>query len=286
MIEPGSRRADVAVVLCADDYGLSEGVSRGIVELLAGGRLSATSAMTNMPAWRAAAQALRPFSGDVGLGLHLNLTVGAPLGSMPRLAPQGTLPGLHMLTARALSGALPATEIEGEIERQLDAFETHLGRVPDFVDGHQHVHALPGIRRALVGVLLRRALPPSFWIRDPSERIGAIAARRLAAAKALAVDALSVGFRGALRSAGFRTNEGFSGYSTFDPELPAADLFGAAFTALGPRPVVMTHPGYAEPALRAVDPVVATRETELAYLASNAFAQLLRERSIRLVPAP
>jgi len=35
------------VILCADDFGLADGVSRGIVELAWKGRLSATGAMTN-----------------------------------------------------------------------------------------------------------------------------------------------------------------------------------------------------------------------------------------------
>ena len=41
-----------SVILCADDFGLADGVSRGIVELAWKGRLSATGAMTNMPGWR------------------------------------------------------------------------------------------------------------------------------------------------------------------------------------------------------------------------------------------
>ena len=40
------------VILCADDFGLADGVSRGIVELAEMGRLSATGAMTNMPGLR------------------------------------------------------------------------------------------------------------------------------------------------------------------------------------------------------------------------------------------
>src|SRR5918998_361679 len=93
-----------SVVLCADDFGLTDGVSRGIVELAEAGRLSATGAMTNMPGWRRSAPALRPFTGRLGVGLHLNLTTGTPLGSMPHLAPDGAFPPLKGELARALSG--------------------------------------------------------------------------------------------------------------------------------------------------------------------------------------
>ena len=36
-----------------------------------------------------------------------------------------------------------------EIRQQLDAFKNHYGRLPDFIDGHQHVHHLPQVREAL-----------------------------------------------------------------------------------------------------------------------------------------
>ena len=83
-----------SAVLCADDFGLADGVSQGIVELAEAGRLSATGAMTNMPGWRRAAPDLKPLRGRIGIGLHLNLTAGSPLGAMPQLAPSGTFPPL------------------------------------------------------------------------------------------------------------------------------------------------------------------------------------------------
>ncbi|MBF0306682.1 MAG: ChbG/HpnK family deacetylase, partial [Alphaproteobacteria bacterium] len=45
-------------VLCADDYGLSPGVSRGILMLIRMGRVSATGCMVTMPQWPALAPAL------------------------------------------------------------------------------------------------------------------------------------------------------------------------------------------------------------------------------------
>src|SRR5919112_15611 len=84
-----------SVVLCADDFGLADGVSRGIVELAAMGRLSATGAMTNMPGWRRAAADLTPLEGQIAVGLHLNLTTGSPLGPMPQVAPSGLFPALR-----------------------------------------------------------------------------------------------------------------------------------------------------------------------------------------------
>lgn len=274
-----------AVVLCADDFGISEGVSRGILDLCAQGRLSATSAMTSCPAWPRCAPALRGFDGRVGVGLHLTLTAGAPLGPMPRFAPGGVLPPLGDLLPQALKGGLALDEIGAEIERQIDAFEGAFGRSPDFVDGHQHVHALPGVREALLAALTRRGYAGALWLRDPSDRLSAILRRGVAVSKAVTVRALATGFRRAARRAGFFTNEGFSGFSPFEPPAVAA-TFERAFRHLGPRPVVMCHPGYPDEELRRLDPVVEARRTELEFLASCDFAEFLAKEDISLVSWP
>jgi chitin disaccharide deacetylase len=278
-----SRKA--RVVLCADDFGLSEGVSRGILELAESGRISAVSAMTNCPAFSGAAPGLKAFDGRVGIGLHLNLTAGAPLGPMPGLAPKGVLPANGEVVARALTARLPRREIAAEIERQLDAFEAAFGRGPDFVDGHQHVHVLPGLRGVLLEVLRRRRLH-ALWLRDPRDDLGAILGRRIAAGKALVVEALAFGFRKHANRAGFDTNEGFSGYRSFEQPTDVAAVFEAAFARLGRRPVVMCHPAHPDRELTPFDPVPRSRAEELAYLGSDRFGELLAERGIELVPRP
>ena len=67
------------IILCADDYGLSDGVSRGILELCRARRLSATSAMVTFERWQTDAALLCDVRETTALGLHLNLTLGRPL---------------------------------------------------------------------------------------------------------------------------------------------------------------------------------------------------------------
>lgn len=273
------------VVLCADDYGLSEAVSRGILELARMGRISATGAMTNCPAWRTMAAPLRELGEKVAVGLHLNLTAGAPLGPMPGFAPGGQFPRMGDVLARALTGRLPLDEIGDEIARQLGAFEEAFGQAPAFVDGHQHVHVLPGVRGALLRVLQNRG-HRDLWLRDPSDGVRAILSRDIGARKALSVAALAFGFAAAARKAGFDTNEGFSGFSPFDPTVEPGLVFGAGFHKIGPRPVVMCHPGEVDEELRTLDGVVETRPLELRYLASDAFHELLEFFTIALARSP
>ena len=55
-----------------------------------------------------------------------------------------------------MRGKLPMDEIREEIDRQLDRFQAVMMRAPDFVDGHQHVQALPAICGALLDALEQR----------------------------------------------------------------------------------------------------------------------------------
>jgi predicted glycoside hydrolase/deacetylase ChbG (UPF0249 family) len=274
------------VVLCADDYGLTEGVSRGILELLGRGSISATSVMSNMPAWGEAARELAPFRHIRGIGLHLNFTTGKPLGAMPNLCPAGEFPSLQDLVQRSFTGRLSEHEIGCEIERQIDAFVSALGQAPDFVDGHQHVHVLPVMRQALLSALSRRGFAGEIWLRDPTDGVLPIVVREVGANKALMVKALALGFRRAAGAAGFETNDGFSGFGPLDPVVPAERVLTQAFTGLGPRPVVMCHPGHADETLRALDPAVESRPAELAFLLSERFGELLAGQGIELVPRP
>ncbi|WP_243375176.1 ChbG/HpnK family deacetylase [Microvirga solisilvae] len=272
------------VILCADDYGLSDSVSRGIVELAEMGRLSATGAMTNMPGWQRNAAALTPLKGRISIGLHLNLTTGSPLGAMARLAPAGQFPLLEALLGMSLKGRLDQAEIAGEIARQLDAFEGAFGEAPSFIDGHQHVHVLPAVRAALFQVLRERGYAGRLWLRDPAESVFSILRRPIGRGKALLVKGFARGFAREAQAAGFAVNKGFSGFAPFDLSVSAGRIFDVAFSHLGSAPLVMCHPGYVDDELRSLDPAVESRVAELDYLKSDAFAAMLEERGIRLVP--
>jgi predicted glycoside hydrolase/deacetylase ChbG (UPF0249 family) len=256
---PGER----PVILCADDYAMTPGISAGIEELAELGRLSATSALVTTPHWATHARRVLPLRSCLAIGLHLNLTLGAPLGPMPNLAPAGQLPRLKVLLLKALAGRVPHHEVVNEVCRQLQRFEAELGHPPDLIDGHQHVHALPGVRKAVLCAL--RQHYPGRWplIRDPSDRPAAIVARGVGAAKSLTLAALAAGFGGLVRRSGFRTNHGFSGVSSFDESVPYTRELERFFAWPGPRHLVMCHPGYPDAELARIDPIVGRRMAEL-----------------------
>ena len=255
-----------AVLLNADDFAMTDGVSRSIEALAYGRRLSATSVMSTMPEWPASALRLRVFRDRIAIGLHLNLTLGAPAGPMPKLAPDGAFPTLNQLMRYALLGWLSPLEIGGEINRQLDLFEKYLGFPPDHVDGHQHVQVLPVIRAALLDIVAQRYRSRPPLVRDPSDSLEQVLWRGPAGAKAAVVKALATGFGQGATRRGLTVNTRFAGFSAFDTAASyQAEITGELDRGAARRAglaVIMCHPGYADAALAALDPVVERRQQE------------------------
>jgi predicted glycoside hydrolase/deacetylase ChbG (UPF0249 family) len=266
------------VILCADDYAMTEGISRGIEELAGAGRISATSAMVTTRHWPQHAARVGGLRRNIAVGLHLNFTLGQPLGPVPSLTGGGALPGLSAVIRSGLAGRLDPREIEAETCRQFERFRGLAGCDPDFVDGHQHVHALPGVRTGVLRGLGAACPDRRIWLRDPGDHPQAIIARGAAVAKSLALAALTFGFGREARLFGFATNRGFSGVSAFDRAGSYDREMRRFLSYPGPAHLIMCHPGYVDDELRGLDPVVERREDER--------AALMRLEGPRLVRSP
>lgn len=264
------------VVLCADDYALSPGVDHAVRELARGARLSATTCMTTSPRWPEAAAALRPLRPALAVGLHFNLTEDHGGAVAAR--------GLKRVILDAYVRRLAPAALRAQWRLQLDAFERALGTPPDFIDGHQHVHQLPGVRGALLAELQARYGAESMpWLRST------IPAGRLARQPKAALIAL-LGGRAATRlwrRAGLRCNRGFAGVYGFDaPDVAAyAAHVSDWLHALPDGGLLMCHP-----ATEAVagDAIGRQRVVEYAFFCSDAFPALLQAArcSIRRGPLP
>ncbi|ADH91658.1 YdjC family protein [Ancylobacter novellus DSM 506] len=261
-----------SIVICADDYGLSTGVCDAIETLIEKGRLSATGAMTGMPAWRRRAEGLRALARahPADIGLHFTLTGQRPLSPARGLARDGRLPEIGALALRALAGVLPRPAIRDELRAQLDAFEEEWDAPPDFLDGHQHAHALPGIRDIVIAELSARYAGRLPWLRNCSEPAARARRRGIGFRKAIIVGTLGAGTAQAAAKAGIVSNDSFRGLYGFMPEPPYREVFRAALAGPGERILVHCHPGVVDEELRALDPLLEPREWELAYLGSDA----------------
>jgi predicted glycoside hydrolase/deacetylase ChbG (UPF0249 family) len=154
--------------LCADDYGLSPGVNRGIRDLIERGRLNATSVMVVGPSiGRDEVSALVAGAAGqprCGIGLHVTLTAPfRPLTMHFKPIDGGMFLAFPKLLRAGLLGRLDPEIIHAELMVQLSAFRELFGRAPDFVDGHQHVQLFPGVRDAFLTAVKQAA--PSAWVR-------------------------------------------------------------------------------------------------------------------------
>jgi predicted glycoside hydrolase/deacetylase ChbG (UPF0249 family) len=241
---------------------MSAGISEAILELAEQERLSATSAIVTLDRWSDDARRLPGVRNRIAIGLHINLTLGAPLGPMPSIAPDGRLPDLRTLLTLALSRRIPGDEIAAEVTRQLTHFETELGFAPDHIDGHQHVHALPGVRDGVLAALVTRFPDRRPLVRNPADSPARVFARNSAVGKSLLIALLSYGFGSAAHALGFTINTSFAGVSSFDRRKPYSQELTAALSAATGRHLVMCHPGRVDVALSKIDPILGRREDE------------------------
>ena len=272
-----------SITLCADDYGISRGVSRAIRDLLASGRINATSVMVVPAAFESAevealAAIRSPDDKRPAIGLHVTLTAPfKPLtGDFPH-ADAGRFCSLRDLMRRGVGRRLETAAVAVEIAAQIDAFVKAFGRPPDFVDGHQHVQLFPQLRDAFLRSVIERA--PNAWVRQCGR---SAFGRPLSNRKGLLLDVLSVAFRRKARRYGLHFNPAFAGSYDFLPEADFSKLFPAFLRDLPDGGLVMCHPGFVDAELERLDPLTTLREREYAYFKSDQFTQLLAETNVAL----
>ncbi len=270
--------------VCADDFGLTPGISAAITRLAQAECITAISCITNSPYWESSAHLLSDLPNSVDVGLHINLTEGRPLSAqLAAIWPR--LPTLQVLLLRAHLHLLPLAALASEVEAQLAAFSAAAGSSPRYLDGHQHVHHLPGIRDIVLELAARmrptaairntgRVLGPGFTVkRWLIENTGAQALRRELARRGLDHNHALLG-----------------AYDFQDPDYRGRmQGWLAALPAEGG--LLFCHPGE----VIAGDPpdaINAARARELAYLESDAFPVDRAAANVRLgrvwskVPAP
>uniref|UniRef100_A0A8C9KY87 Carbohydrate deacetylase n=1 Tax=Panthera tigris altaica TaxID=74533 RepID=A0A8C9KY87_PANTA len=126
----------VRLVVTADDFGYCPRRDEGIVEAFLAGAVTSVSLLVNH---------------KIPTGLHANLSWGRPvgparLGDSSLLSPEGFFLGKMGFREAVTTGGVALPQVREELEAQLIRFRELLGGDPTHVDGHQHVHVLPGGR--------------------------------------------------------------------------------------------------------------------------------------------
>ena len=269
------------IVLCADDYALAPGVSSAIRMLISRGRLNATSVMTLLPGLAKEASALAATSTPIRLliGLHVTLTGPfAPLRASPLPSKDGRLPVLAEYTKPTAWLRISQSAVETEVGAQIEAFRGVFGRLPDFVDGHQHVQLLPCVRAGFLAAVARAA--PKAWVRQCAP--ASLRRMLMGNAKTTALAWLSRGFRRSARAKGLATNPAFAGAYGFSTAEDFGSLFARFLAELPDGGVVMCHTGFVDAELRARDSLTDRREAEYTFLAGDGLPQALERAGATL----
>jgi len=133
------------LIVNADDFGLSEGVNRGIIEAAEHGIVTSVSLMVRWPAATSAAAFVR-HADKISIGLHLDF------GEW--FYRDGQWVSLYTVVPIEDEKAVAA-----EVARQMTEFVLLVGRNPTHIDSHQHVHRGEPVRSIVIDLAKQLKVP-------------------------------------------------------------------------------------------------------------------------------
>jgi hypothetical protein len=154
-------RPPVFLIVNADDFGYSEGVSRGILEAARQGIVTATGILANSPFFDGHVRELLAVE-RVDAGVHLDLTAGRPLTARLESAlagaKAGNPPDKFRMALSVLAGRIDPGSIEEEWDAQIRRCLS-AGVPVRFLNSHEHLHMLPPLLRIARRLALRHGIP-------------------------------------------------------------------------------------------------------------------------------
>ncbi|XP_047237364.1 carbohydrate deacetylase isoform X2 [Girardinichthys multiradiatus] len=135
------------MVVTGDDFGYCPRRNQGIVDCFLAGGISNVSLLVNASAAEEAAGLAGRHK--IPIGLHANLSEGTPVcQNLQQIStlinPQGFFHGKMGFRQALERGQLSMIQVELEVRAQVRRFVELTGHLPFHMDGHQHVHVLPG----------------------------------------------------------------------------------------------------------------------------------------------
>lgn len=282
------------LIVNADDLGWTEGVNRGIAEAHRKGLVTSTSLLANGRAFAAALEVVRA-NPELGIGVHLNLSDGPPTAKPEKvrglLSRTGVLDnGPENLLLRIAGRNLPLEEVEREWEAQIRKVRD-AGIVPTHLDGHKHVHMLPGLFEIALrlakkhGIRAIRVSNEESKLRSAlssaGERNAGVVLRQGVQArglKLLARDAREMADHAGLVTPDYFCGIAQTGVLTREGVERLLEVLPEGTTEL------MCHPGYADEELRGTGTrLQKSRQTELEILTDACIRKIVATRGIRLI---
>jgi chitin disaccharide deacetylase len=281
------------LIVNADDLGWTAGVNRGIAEAHRHGIVTSTSLLANGCAFGDAVQAASEIPG-LGVGVHLNLSDGAPLAPAEQvkslLDEEGKFAGgPESLLMRLTTKSLKLKEVEKEWDAQIEKV-CGAGIRPTHLDGHKHVQMLPGLfgialrlakRHGIDAVRVSHEASPLRTALSDGNESGGVALKQGVQArglKLLARDAREMAERAGIVTADYFCGIAQTGVLTKAGVQKLLSSLPEGTTEL------MCHPGYADEDLRKSHTrLQESRQTELQILTDKTIRKSVAELGIRLI---
>ncbi len=270
------------LIVNADDFGMTHGINRGIIEANGEGIVTAASIMVVGWAFEEAVQLARE-NPNLDIGLHLSLTVGRPVSNDPAVNSHLTSHGTFRLTNRDLLinlilhtilPSIPYREIEAQFKKALDT-----GLPITHIDGHESIHLFPGIREMVFELMGRYGIP---YMRLSYEGIGLRGLWKLKRWKKALINLFGLILRRRIRSLGIRTTDYY--YGTFDAGYLGKEKLMAKISNLKEgTSEIMCHPGYRDESFNRICGDRYLPDQELGALMDAEVKNLLHELGIHLI---
>lgn len=155
------------LVINADDFGYCPSRNQAIIDLYNSGAITSASFIVNSQSSLEAGKSIQ--SAQLPFGLHFNITEGRPTSSSSVQSlcnDEGFFLGKFGFRKRLQEDRISLNEAGIELQSQIDKFIELCGRRPTHVDGHMHVHVLPGLCDIFAQVLSKNNIK---WTRVPKE---------------------------------------------------------------------------------------------------------------------
>jgi hopanoid biosynthesis associated protein HpnK len=271
--------ATTRLIVNADDFGIAEAVNRGIAEAHDRGIVTSASIMATGQSFEHAV-ALARERPKLGIGVHLVLTEQRPLAGahVPTLVgPDGCFaPHAVDLAGRQLAARISLRDVKVELDAQIRRVRA-TGLAVTHLDGHQHVHVLPGVARVVAELAAAHGIAAA---RYPAERFSAYMLRSPRGLKRLAEQAAVTACCAVSPLRDLRRSDDFVGFY-FGGRLDETNLTTVLDDLPPGRTIeLMCHPGQAD--MRA-NGWRYDWAAELAALTSPRIRELLAARGVQLI---
>lgn len=169
-----------SLIVNADDFNLTRGTARGILEAHRTGIVSSTSVFANLNFEHGQCDELRKVK-MIGVGVHLNVTLGRPLAQPKLIRSLVTRNGVFKKQSEFRRSKINAEDCFLEFELQLLNFRAIFGRDPDHLNTHHHLHELPEVACAVAALSRKYKIPTrrsnALSLRGEAEAISSAATR-------------------------------------------------------------------------------------------------------------